>query len=337
MSSRPALKAVYGIWGEDRGKVQRATARLRDRIAAESGMPADLFDAGVDSATDVAATCQTLSFGGSRLVVVTNADAWRADDATVLVTYLSAPNPSTCLALVGEGPVTPKLLAAIEKAGEVLHFGPDPKLKRSDRPKWFAQHVVSECERAGGKIAIGLARTVVEKIGEDAMALTQEAFKLARAAGNAPVDKAIVDALVVAHPDAKTYELADALTAGQGRREFDLLDEVSVGDNPSEPIVIQSGLARHFRTIAAAQALGSHASAERLGDLTGVKGYPATKAVEQARALQEGAGARCVACLAALELDLRVSSLSQLGRSSDDGRRFVLERAARELLEITKQ
>ena len=276
MSSRPALKAVYGIWGEDRGKVQRATGRLRDRIAAESGMPADLFDAGVDSATDVAATCQTLSFGGSRLVVVTNADAWRADDATVLVTYLSAPNPSTCLALVGEGPVTPKLLAAIEKAGEVLHFGPDPKLKRSDRPKWFAQHVVSECERAGGKIAIGLARTVVEKIGEDAMALTQEAFKLARAAGNAPVDKAIVDALVVAHPDAKTYELADALTAGQGRRVFDLLDELSVGDNPSEPIVIQSGLARHFRTIAAAQALGSHASAERLGDLTGVKGYPAT-------------------------------------------------------------
>jgi hypothetical protein len=117
---------------------------------------------------------------------------------------------------------------------------------------------------------------------------------------------------------------------------FDLLDELSVGDNPSEPIVIQSGLARHFRTIAAAQALGPRASAERLGELTGVKGYPATKALEQARALQEGAGARCVACLAALELDLRVSSLSQLGRSSDDGRRFVLERAARELLDLTK-
>jgi DNA polymerase III delta subunit len=270
------------------------------------------------------------------LVIVTNADSWRADDATVLVEYLAAPNPSTCLALLGDGAVTPKLLAAIEHAGETLHFGPDPKLKRSERPKWFAQHVVAECERAGGKIAVGLARTVVERVGEDAMTLTQEAFKLARAAGNAPVDKALVDALVVAHPDAKTYELADALTAGQGRRVFDLLDELSVGDNPSEPIVIQSGLARHFRTIAAAQALGPRASAERLGELTGVKGYPATKALEQARALQEGAGARCVACLAALELDLRVSSLSQLGRSSDDGRRFVLERAARELLDLTK-
>lgn len=337
MSSRPALKAVYGIWGEDRGKVQRATTRLRDRVASEGGMPSDLFDAGVDSAADVAAACETLSFGGTRLVIVANADAWRADDATVLVQYLAAPNPNTCLALVGEGPVTPKLLAAIEQAGETLHFGPDPKLKRGERPKWFAQHVVSECERAGGKIAIGLARTVVERVGEDAMTLTQEAFKLARAAGQTPVDKALVDALVVAHPDAKTYELADALTAGQGRRVFDLLDELSVGDNPSEPIVIQSGLARHFRTIAAAQALGTRASAERLGELTGVKGYPATKAIEQARSLPEGVGARCVACLAALELDLRVSSLSQLGRSSDDGRRFVLERAARELLEITKQ
>ena len=39
-----------------------------------------------------------------------------------------------------------------------------------------------------------------------------------------------------------------------------------------------------------------------------------------------------LARLAALELDLRVSALTDLGRSSDDGRRFALERAARDLL-----
>ncbi len=336
MSERAPLQSVYGIWGEDRGKVQRAVNRLRDRVDSDGGLPPDTFDATVDGASDVAAICDTLSFGGLRLVIVSNVDAWRADDATPLVNYLSNANPQTCLALVGAGVVTPKLLAAIESSGTVLHFGPDPKLKKSERAKWFAQHVVAECERAGGKIPLALARIVVERIGEDAMTLTQEAIKLALAGGGAPVDKELIERLVVAHPDAKTYELADALTSGERRRVFDLLDDLSVGDHPSEPIVIQSGLVRHFRTIAAAQALGTRASAERLGELAGVKGYPATKALEQARGLSEGAGARCVACLGALELDLRVSSLAQLGRSSDDGRRFVLERAARELLEITR-
>jgi hypothetical protein len=40
--------------------------------------------------------------------------------------------------------------------------------------------------------------------------------------------------------------------------------------------------------------------------------------------------------LAALELDLRVSSLVDLGGSRDDGERFVLEIAARDLMGLVK-
>ncbi len=334
MSERPALKPVYGIWGEDRGKVERAVRRLYDRVTADGGMPPDAFDAAVDTAADVVATCQTLSFGGLRLVIVRNADAWRADDATPVVTYLESPSPDACLALVGTAAVTPKLATAIASAGDVLQFGPDPKAKRGERAKWFAHHVAAECERAGAKLAAPLARLVVERVGEDAMALTQEAAKLAAAAGAQPIDRALVDALVVAHPEAKTYELADAITAGERRRVFDLLEDLSTGDHPAEPIVIQVNLARQFRAIAVAQALPRGASAEDLGALTGLRGFPATKALEQARGLPDGVGERCVARLASLELDLRVSSLTQLGRSGDDGRRFVLEQAARELLGI---
>jgi hypothetical protein len=43
-----------------------------------------------------------------------------------------------------------------------------------------------------------------------------------------------------------------------------------------------------------------------------------------------------VARLAELELDLRVSALSELGRSRDDGERLVLETAARDLLGLAR-
>ncbi len=331
-AERPPLKPVYGIWGEDRGKVERATARLIQRVVAEGGLPPDEFDATNDLATDVVGVCQTLSFAGRRLVVVRNTDAWKAGDAAPLVDYLASPSADTCLALISAGAPTPKLVAAIGNHGDVLEYGPPAKASRKDKTKWFVQHVVAECERAGQRLPQALARTIVERVGEDAMALSQEATKLAMAAGPDGIDSELVDLLVIPHPEAKSYELADAMTAGNRARVFELLSELATGDHPSEPIVIQMSLARHFRGVAAAQALGPGASPDDVGRVTGLRGYPAQKVVEQARALPDGAADRCVARLAALELDLRVGALTNLGRSPDDGRRFVLERAARDLL-----
>jgi DNA polymerase-3 subunit delta len=299
-------------------------------------MPPDGFSAASTPAGEVVAACEALSFGGLRFVVVRDVEEWRADDAAPVIAYLAAPNPATCLALVAEKPPFQRLLAAIEAVGDVLHFGPDPKAKGGERARWFVNHVVSEARRHGSQISQALAREVVRRVGEDAMALSQEAEKLASAAGDAPIDRETVDALVLAAPEARTYELADAITAGDGPRTFDLLHDLSGGDDPTAPIVVQMGLARHFRTLATAQSLGPEATPEALERLTGARGYPARKAVEQARALPPAAGSRALVRLAALELDLRVSALAQLGRSREDGERFVLEMAARDLLAIVR-
>jgi hypothetical protein len=74
-----------------------------------------------------------------------------------------------------------------------------------------------------------------------------------------------------------------------------------------------------------------------VGAAAGLKGYPAQKAVEHARQVAPGIGDRCVSRLATLELDLRVSAFADLGRSGDDGRRFVLELAARDLLGLVRE
>ena len=335
-AEREGLLPVYGIWGDDRGKVERAVRRLQDRVLADGGMPAEVFDAGQVAGADIVAACETLSFGGFRLVLVRGVEQWRADDAAPVVAYLETPNPATCLALVSDGSVPPKLVAAVAAAGQVLVYGPDAKLRRSDRTKWFVEFLSGECQRMGAKIPAAVAREVVRLVGEDAMALSQEAAKLAAASGGAPIDKELVAALVVENPEAKAYELADAVVAGNRAKVYDTLDELGVGDKPTDPAVIQSTLTRHFRGIAAAQALGDAATTDDVAELTGLKGYPAQKALEHARSLDPGTGERCVARLATLELDLRVSSITDLGRSNDDGRRFVLELATRDLLGIVR-
>lgn len=334
--AREPLRPVYGIWGEDRGKVERALRRLVERVASEGGMPPDVFEAGQTPAAEVVAACETLAFGGTRLVIVRGVEAWRADDATPLVAYLAAPNETACLALVADGTVTPKLKAAVESAGQALAYGPDPNAKRGERTKWFVEHLTAEAHRHGAKLPAQLARLVVERVGEDAMLLSQEGAKLAAAAGGAPVDRELVDALVVINPETKAYEVADAIVAGNRSRVYDILDELGAGDKPSDPAVIHATLTRHFRGIAVAQSLGDGASTDAVGEATGLKGYPAQKALEHARAIAPGAGDRCVSRLATLELDLRVSAFGDLGRSSDDGRRFVLELAARDLLGLVR-
>ncbi len=340
------LKPAYVIWGEDRATVDRAVARLIARVERDGGMAPERFQGGETPAEEVVAACEALSFAGLRLVVVDGADEWKAADAAALVAYLDAPNPGSCLALVASGALTPKLHAAVTTLGGELRYGPDPKAKRGERTKWFVEHFVNEVRRCGANVSAALARSVVERVMVDrsdarksgiiAMELAREAEKLAAYADGEPITAEMVDAMVSRHPDAKVYELADALAAANAAKTYDLLQDLATGEEPVVPIVVQVQLTNRFRALAQAQALGPNPSAEAVGAATGIKGYPATILAEQARSLPPGAAQYAVARLAALELELRVSELARLGRSRDDGERLVLETAARDLLTLAR-
>ena len=101
MGTAKPLDPVYLLWGEDRTKIETALRRLIARVEREGGMAPERFSAPDTAAGDIVGSCQSLSFGGSRLVIVTDLDAWKAADAEPIVDYLTSPNPSTCLALVG--------------------------------------------------------------------------------------------------------------------------------------------------------------------------------------------------------------------------------------------
>jgi DNA polymerase-3 subunit delta len=335
VSRAEPLKPAYWIHGEDRAKVDTAVQRLVARVEREGGMPPDRFDAGEVPATEVRAACEAMSFGGTRLVLVRRADQWKAADVEPLVDYLADPVPTTCLALVAQGAPTPRMLKALESAGQVLAYGPPPEKRGNERARaaWFRDFVVAEVAKRGSSISGALADEVVRRAGRagtDSGHLANEAAKLAVAAGDAPVRPEHVDALVVVDPEARAYLLGDLIVAGDSRAAQELLADLSGGSDTTDPVVIQRMLARHFRGIAVAQAPGaSQADVERIA---GLKGYPAQKAVEHARVIPPGAGEWCVARLADLELDLRVSALGDLGASRGDGERMVLELGVRDLI-----
>jgi DNA polymerase III subunit delta len=330
------LKPAYAFWGEDRAKIDRTLRRLEHRAMEEGAMPPEVLDAAQAPAAEVVAACEALAFGGLRIVVLRSVEAWRAEDAAPLVAYLAEPNTGTCLVLVGDGAPTPKLREAVERVGEAHVYGPDPKAKRRDRERWFAEHFTAEVQRHGGKAPAQVAREVVARVGEDALRLGQEAEKLAAAAGGEPVGRELVAELVVRNPEARVYELSDAIVARDGARAHEVLGELAAGDDATGPIVVHGRLARHFRGVALAQSLGPDADADAVSTATGLRGYPAQKALEQARSLAPGVGDRLVERIARLELDLRVWAPRQLGRTPDDGERFVLELATRDLLGLAR-
>ena len=110
----------------------------------------------------------------------------------------------------------------------MLRYGPDPKAKRGRAgPVVRGALRRQEVGRAGGSVSAGGGAAVVERVivdrpdarrgGVTAMELSREAEKLAAYADGEPITAEMVEALVPRHPDAKTYELADAIVAG-GRR-----------------------------------------------------------------------------------------------------------------------
>lgn len=338
------LLPVYVISGEDRPKIDRTITRLVQRTREEGGLDPERLDAAEVGVEPVLAACQALSFGGVRAVVVENADAWKAAEADRVVAYLEDPNPMTVLALIAPDGVAQRLEHAVKARGRVLRWGPDAKAGVRDRRRWLEQYVEGEATRMGARVSSGAARALVDRVvtdvrdrrrfGEAVLALGNEVAKLTAYADGAPVEREMVATLTPAHPEARVYELSDALTAGRAADAFALLQDMATGDQPVAPIVVQSGLLRHVRAIAAVQEAGGLPTSDLVTKVTGIAGFPAKKLAEQVPAVPTNAGARAVVRLTRLELDLRVAAETRLGRSSGDGARFVLERAVHDLLRI---
>lgn len=344
-SARDALKPAYLVYGEDRARVQMWVRRLTVRVAEEGGLPPERLAAEETGGHEVVDAAQAVALAGVRGIVVDGVERWRKGDVAPLVEYLAVPNPATCLLLTADKAPSKDLLEAVSAVGMVEHAGPELSgsraAQRRGRATWLSEQAVKEAERLGKELPPRVARHLVDRVSEEragavatALEVRTEVAKLVAYCGLDPIDTDAVDAVTPAHPEARSYELADAITEGDRTRAYGLLQDMASGADPQNPNAVQAALGRHFRSVAEAQDIGPRPSAEEVTARTGVQGFPARKIADQAAALPPGAGASALIRLAAGELDLRVNHLAQLGRSRDDGSRMMLEAIARDLLEI---
>lgn len=198
---------MYLLSGSDRPKIARALRRLRDRIGDDATEHLSARDATGD---DAVAACNAMGLfvGNGRLVIVDEADRWKADDATAIAAYLAAPAPATVLALVAEEVKADSALAkAVKKAGELLAYDV-PKRKV---PEWVAEQFA----RLGAKADRDACRALVEVVGDDLDDLASEIDKLAMWAAGTPITVAVVEELAVGRAETPIFSLTDAW----GRRD----------------------------------------------------------------------------------------------------------------------
>ncbi len=254
------LKPVYLIFGGDRPKISRALHRLRARVGEDA---VEQLSATEASGEEAVASCNALGLfgGGRRLVVVDEVETWKAADVKAVAEYLGVPAPDTVLALVAEEVKKDSALAkACAKAGELLVFD----VAKRKVPEWVAEQFSLADVRADR----AACQTLVELVGEDLYALSNEVAKLAAWADGDPIGEADVRNLSARGAEATTYELTDAW----GRRDVAAVlaaceSRLEHGDDPNRLLGL---LTSHVGRVAdcdgwAAEGLTPKEGAARMG------------------------------------------------------------------------
>jgi DNA polymerase-3 subunit delta len=318
------LKAVYLLTGSDRPKIARAVRRLRDRFGDDS---TEHLSAREVAAADVIASCNALGlFGGGdgRLVIVDDVDKWKAAEVKELATYLAAPSPETVLALVAEEVKADSALAkAVAKAGQVLTYDV-PKRKL---PEWVGEQFA----RFGARADADACRALVEIVGDDLEALTNEVDKLATWAGtDAVVTQRDVEQLAAGRAETAIFAVTDAWgrrDVGATLRSTEELMERSQRPRSGELMRIVSSMVGHVGRVRRCQKLAEE----------GVRPRDAAASLKMHPFVAEKAFAQA-ANFSAEELADAVVGLAALDAASKGGSRLPADlELERTLVEITRR
>lgn len=201
------LRPVYLLTGSDRPKIARAVSRLRERIGADA---TEHLNARETTGADAVAACNALGLfvGEGRLVIVDEAERWKAADVKEVAEYLGAPAPATVLALVASEIKTDSALAkAVAKAGQVLSYD----VAKRKLPEWVAE----QFGRLGGKADADACRALVDIVGDDLDELATEVDKLTTWAGGEQITLRQVELQAAGRAETSIFSLTDAW----GRRD----------------------------------------------------------------------------------------------------------------------
>ena len=265
------------------------------------------------------AACNALGlFGGhegGRLVIVEGVERWRKADVEAVGAYLRNPLDGAVLALHAEGALRGAALPdLVGKHGQVLDFNVP---KANNLHRWVA----AEFKRLDLNADPDAARALVEIVGDDTMALSNEILKLGAWAGHEAIGREDVERLAAPAREAAAWALTDAW----GARDLPTLLEACelAFENNKEPFLLAVSLASHVGRVRAAQALAEEGLGTReIASRLKIKEFPARKALQHSerysRAELDGALVRLAELDAAIKGASRLSSELELLRALID-------------------
>ncbi len=336
------LEPAYLVVGTDVAKVATVLQRLKAHFPDHS---VETHTATDGSAATLVASFQTLGLlAEQRLVIVTSAQDWKADDAKRVLVYLDDPSPDVVLLMVADKLDARKpLRKAFAKPRLIECPGPDtPQLLSAWTEGVFAATGASG-DRAAVKRLIELccgvdpndARAVKELDGGDLARLRTDIERIATYAGEDPVTVAMVDELATRVTDEKVWLLGDAWARADKRAFLTLVEQLL--EQREHPVRLVGSLGRHLRQVDDAhhllRSMGPDAALDQL-KAGGANPWAAKKVVQQAQRVKTARVDAALARIAQLDAELKGASTlgGRVGEDATGGARIVLERGLLELV-----
>lgn len=295
--------AIFLLTGDDESLVRTAVADLVHDLVGdgERAMMVDEFDGDEYELRTVVDAAQTPPFlTDKRVVIARNVSRFNADDLPGLLAYVDDPLESSDLVLAqgGDGRMSKKLSDAVTSSGTVIATAP-PK-KASDRSTWIRDQI----EHAGLTIEPRATQRLTDWLGEEpgrldgVLATLRGAFGSGVTLGEADIEPFLGEAGGV-----PPWDFTDAISDGKTTTALTLMGRMMHGGG-RHPLQIMSTLHNHYAALARLDGAGAR-SEQDAAAATGLKGFPAKKALQNYNRLGGASTKRAIELLAGADLDLR--------------------------------
>ncbi len=294
--------ATHLLSGNDESILRSAVHELVDELVGtgDRAMMVDEFDGDEYELRLVVDAAQTPSFlTDKRVIVARDLGRFNAAELAPLLQYLADPFDSSDLVLVLNGGAVPKKLGdAVKAIGTVVNTSPPARPK--DRQDWISEHIAS----AGLRIKPDAAAQLGEWLGEDAGRLDGILATLTSTYGSDHVlTFADVEPFLGEAGGVPPWDFTDAVDAGNTTKALTLLGRMMHAGG-RHPLVVMSILHKHYVELAKLD--GANARTEDdAAAATGLKGYPAKKALQTYNRLGSASTKRAIELVAQADLDLR--------------------------------
>lgn len=305
------LLPAYLAVGTDSVKSRATIARLKKRYPDEA---VEQFDASMTPAQEIIDGCSMMGlFATERLFVVTGADAWGADDVSVIIDYVKEPAIDVVLLLVaGKLASNSRLRKAFSSAATINCSGPE---KEPEVIAWvrkvFSQH--------GHDVGTPVARRLVDRAGFDSLVRLDSHIQMLDVyAGGDPITVEMIDNLIVAQMEEKMWAITDAW-ASRNRTALLSMAVQLTEQQKEHPVALIGVLSNHILLIQRTANLLTHMSpnqaVSQLVD-SGVNQFSAKKAVSGAQRITPRQAEAAVARVVQLEAELKGGTVTLGGPNS---------------------